>query len=355
MRKNRQLYRQLSLLGILALLILLSPHIREPNVNFAQAKQVPSHVLRQQEGLGVYTRAGKKFHVVNRTGFVLEPTKEEKNLTSQLKRAGESKRGPREWQKLYARYSGCSPMVLTAAMQAALKQRDYKEGYKVYKRIQYMTLPTYSVSMKLLGKLAEYDEVERLWANLMELNLVDEVLAAARIDAAANNGDIQGAARILNYMGEKGIGANLVHFTSAINACANANAADRAKQAQVFFDRMATNGIEPNIVTYVNLLRAYSEEPSECCLHLLADMQEHGVKPNVVFAENFLFIFLKIGMGDGDWRNREFVASYLRNLNPVDLQFANSFIDDLRRSNVRLTKACKLIDAAIQMVQKEEF
>lgn len=57
--------------------------------------------------------------IVNTTEhLVLEPTEEEKWLASQLKVAGNKKNG--QWQKVVATYSGFSPLVLTAAMQAAL-------------------------------------------------------------------------------------------------------------------------------------------------------------------------------------------------------------------------------------------
>ena len=301
----------------------------------------------------VYSSAGDFDSVIQANGTLVHiPTAEEKKLASLLKHAGNSKKGPQEWQKLYAKYTGNCPVVLNAAMHAALKQRDYHEGYQVYKRVRDKTLATYSVSIQLLGKLGQQDEVQRLWEELIKLNLVNQVLAAARIAAAADAGEIEAAAQVLGYMEEKGIEANVVHFTSAINACANAKDSDRAKQAQALFDTMLAKGVEPNIVTYVNLLRAFQDEPSQCCLDLLANMKEHHVKPNQVFAENFLFIFLR--KGDGDWRKQSIIASHLRKLNPVDLQFAKSFIDDLRKGNIRLNKSSQLIDSALQTVLREQ-
>ena len=95
--------------------------------SFAVPKQMGSYFMRQKEGLGAYTTAGEEFNsIVNASGLVLEPTKQEKKLASFLKHAGNSKKGPQEWRKLYAKYAGNSPLVLTAAMQAALKQRDYQ-------------------------------------------------------------------------------------------------------------------------------------------------------------------------------------------------------------------------------------
>ena len=118
-----------------------------------------------------------------------------------------------------------------------------------------MTLPTYTISIKLLGKLTQVDEVERLWGELVELDCVGPVEAQARIDAAADNGDIQGAAQILNFMGRKRIELDVVHFTSAINACANSHHP---------FETMLAKGIVPDVVTYGSLLRTLKDESPQC-------------------------------------------------------------------------------------------
>ena len=325
---------------------------------FAAKGQVPIHFTREREGLTVSTNVGDDFRSpVNRTGSVFELTGQEKKLISRLTAA--RKRKSKEWKRIWqkAKYAGYQPIVLNAAMQTALIFKDYQEGAAIYQRLRnsnvQMHVPAYTTAMKLCGKLGQFDEVERLWAELIELNLVNEVLAAARIAAAADNRDVQGAGQILDYMEENAIKQNVVHFTSAINACANSRTADRAKPAQAFFDRMVAKGVEPNIVTYVNLLRAFRDEPSQCCLHLLADMEKHGVKPNTVFAENFLFSFLG-SRERGGWTKQSVITSHLRKLNPVDLQFAKSFIDDLRKANVDLNKSCKLIDSALRTVMTEQ-
>ncbi|CAK8998114.1 unnamed protein product [Durusdinium trenchii] len=250
-------------------------------------------------------------------------------------------------------------------MQAALKQKtiqDYEEGYRIYKRLSrlgYMTLPTYEVAMKLLGKLGKFDEVDRLWDQLVELDHsnqvnverrhIDPVIAAARMQAAADEGDIQGAARVLDYMERNGIAANKVHFTSAINACVNAAQHDRAKAAQRFFDKMVANDIVPDIVAYCSLLRAYQGESSECCLRLIADMKGRGITPNKVFAENFLFTLLGIRKAQRKFTKRSMLSS-LKQRSAADRQAARAFIDDLRDENIRLTLAGKVIDAALQAI-----
>lgn len=329
--------------------------VRKGCDTFALSKQVGSHVLREREGLGIHDKAGRQFDwLVNETDLVVKLTPEEKNLAALLKDEGNKKNG--NWQKLLAKsnYTGDNPVVLTAAMQAALNQRepdDYDQGFKIYKRLRYMTLPTYTLAMKLLGKLGEVDEVERLWDQLVELGLVNDVLASARIDAAADNGDIQGAVRVLDYIKKHGLEPNLLHYTNAIKACANAAEGGRAKEAQKLFDAMVAEGIQPNIVTYSNLLRAFRKEPSQCHLHILADMKDRNVKANNVFAETFLFIFLKQPR-KGCWMGQEAIVADIRKLELADLETAERFINELRGANVKLSRACKLIDAALRDVLK---
>ena len=320
--------------------------------DFAQPKQIPTHVLRRTEGWGAHSRAGEKFNmIVNTTEhLVLEPTEEEKWLASQLKVAGNKKNG--QWQKVVATYSGFSPLVLTAAMQAALKQGNYEEGYEIYRRIRHMTLPTYTISMKLLGKLGQHDEIERLWGQLMKMDIVGQPEASGRIDAAADNGDIQAAVRVLHYLQEKRLEADKLHFSSAINACANAKDADRAQSAQRLFDEMLAVGLKPDIATYTNLLRALANEPRQRLLNLLTDVKNQNLTWNGVFAETFLFIFLQSPQ-KGVWTKVDVIASHLRKLSLADVQTAKEFVDELKRSNVKLNKSCRLIDEAIQSVLQE--
>ncbi|CAK9062211.1 Pentatricopeptide repeat-containing protein At5g46100 [Durusdinium trenchii] len=327
---------------------------------FALPKQAPTHVLRRREGLEMYTHAGKNWGIVTNakgevepTDLEVVPTLEERELVSKLR--GEANKENGQWQHVLSSYSGSNPVVLTAAMHAALKKRHYEEGFQIYKKLTHMTLPSYTIAMKLLGKLGKVDEVERLWTQLIELDLVGQPQAGGRIDAAADNGDIQAAGRVLDYMKGKGIEANVLHFSSAINACANAKDQSRAEAAQGFFDQMLAAGMKPNIVTYCSLLRAFQQEPRQRLLDLLVHMKDQHVKPDSVFAESFLFIFLR-QPGKGAWTTVDVIASDLRKRPLADLQVAKEFIEELRddaRPRVRLTRSCEAIDVALRRVQEE--
>ena len=348
----------LSLIGICLLLALILGDIK-CGLPLAVPRQLPLHVIRQKKGLVVHSPSGRELDSLvnlNATGLTYETTKAEKKLASQLEQARnrKGKPNPQEWRKLYAKYAGYCPQVLTAAMQAALRHRDYEEGYdKVYKRVRYMTLPTYSVAIQLLGKLGKQDEVERLWQELLELNLVNQVLAESRMDAAADNGDIQGATQVLDYMRKKNITANVVHYSTAIKACANAHVADRAKKAQAFFDEMLARGVKRNVVTYSCLLRALQDEPSQSLLDLLADMERDNIIVDKVFMESFVLTFLNIRKGDGDWRKAEVVATHLKNQDVAHLKSAKDLIAQWSYT-VSPSRFCMTIDRELGLILIDE-
>ncbi|CAK9044762.1 unnamed protein product [Durusdinium trenchii] len=215
-----------------------------------------------------------------------------------------------------------------------------------------MTLPTYTIAMKLLGKLGRQDEVERLWGQLVERDIVSHPQASGRIDAAADSGDIQAAARVLRYLREKGLQADGVHFNSAINACANSQDSNRAAAAQGFLDEMLAARLKPDIVTYANLLRAFRQEPRQRLLNLLVEMKKDKVKANKVFAETFLFVFLQ-EPEKGSWTQISVMASDLRKRPVADLQAAKDILDEFKRTNVEFSKFCKRIDGVIQSLLEE--
>ena len=214
-----------------------------------------------------------------------------------------------------------------------------------------MHLPAYTTAMKLCGKLAWLDEVEQLWRELVETNYVDSRAAGARIDAAADNGDIQGATRVLDYMEEQGLEQTVAHFSSAINACANAHAADRGKEAQAFFDTMVTKGLKPDIAAYSNLLRALQDEPSQRFLDLLEDMKRQDVKVDSVFAEIFMFIFLRIGRNK---RAKEVRISHLKKLDVAHLETAKELIEKWRTDKVEMSQFCSTIDGELGSILTDE-
>ena len=205
----------------------------------------------------------------------------------------------------------------------------------------------YAIALKLYGKLHKLDEVRELWAELQGMGHVNKILALARLTAAADNGDIDSAREVLAYMEKKGIKANRFHMFSAINACANSNDENRARDATGLFHEMLDKGLEINIVTYSSLARSLKGSPNTQLLDLLDNMKAQGVKANNVFAENFLYIFLK-QPSKGCWMNEDAITTDLEKLGIDDLKVAKDVLDEFKASGIKLNKSCIRIGRVLE-------
>ena len=117
-------------------------------------------------------------------------------LLSEITDAG----GRGDWlnvRKLYGKYGGSETQIFNAVMRIAINCTQYKEGLAVYERACNMNIakasPTFTAAMKLHARLNKPEAVERIWAEALSTCPLDEVLAGARIDAAAAVGDVEAA------------------------------------------------------------------------------------------------------------------------------------------------------------------
>ena len=229
----------------------------------------------------------------------------------------------------------------------------YQEGAKIFESLKQakapITLPVYTTAMKLYGKLGREDEVREIWQELVRVNAVTQVNAQACIDAYADNGNITGAGEVLEYMENKSIEVTVRHFASAINACANSKEKRKAKTAHSLLNAMLEIRLHPNIVVYSCMLRSLRQCPAQDMLDLLEDMKAKSVKPNVVFAENFLFIFLQ-SPSKGCWRKESQIAADLRKLPRHDLEKAKAVIQEFLAAGIELNASCRRIKAALESV-----
>ena len=253
---------------------------------FPVSRQIGSYRQRQKNGLTVHTPVEDELREIE------APSAQEKNMVAQLAENG--RRG--NWaqvDRMFRRYTGSHTAVLSAAMQAAIRCQKYPEGAEVFERLRQcegsMDPPAYTVAMKLLGKLGRVEAVEELWSELVQKSKVNKVLAQARIDAAASNGDIDAAFSVLRYMEEESVGICLTHYVSAIDACSKSKELRKMASAQDLFKEIIDRGLTPNIITYTNLLRASWNGTDEDLLALLADMKTAGVKADAIFVETFMF------------------------------------------------------------------
>ena len=62
----------------------------------------------------------------------------------------------------------------------------------------------YVQALKIFGKLKDFAKVDELWTEALEVCKLDKFLASARMAAAAEQGDIEGAAAILDQVNASG-------------------------------------------------------------------------------------------------------------------------------------------------------
>ena len=87
--------------------------------------------------------AGSCTYAVNYPAIKIEPTREEKLLVSKLDALAKTmpKNAWRQAEELISDYTGCSPLVFTAAMQVAFKKRRYPDGVRMYERLRAANAP----------------------------------------------------------------------------------------------------------------------------------------------------------------------------------------------------------------------
>ena len=165
--------------------------------SFAKPRQESSASFRERSG-------GELRQKWN--GYI-ELSRDERRLLSKISSAGDG----RQWSAVrsaFAAYAGDALPIYTAALHAAVRCQEYREGAKIFEQGQQkckvMDAPMYTQGLKIFGKLKDFAKVDELWSEALEICELDEFLASARIAAAADQGDIKGAAAMLDQVNASG-------------------------------------------------------------------------------------------------------------------------------------------------------
>ncbi|CAE7522353.1 PPR10 [Symbiodinium sp. CCMP2456] len=278
----------------------------------------------------------------------------EKILVSTLNSAG--KKGQQGWAKvqhLYKRYTGVAVPVFGATLQAAYRCKQYSEAAKMYTEIRDMGNVTVGpvlvlYGMKIFGKLQDSSAVNAIWQEVRANGWENKFLTAARIDAASEMGDMEGAASILDFMANETVPAYDIHFNSAINACKNSNHSKRHVAAMFVLDGMLSKGLQPTVVTFANLAGAHRQAPLTMLEGILSRMRDSGITPNKVFAETFVGALFRGRLTAVS--TVEDVHIRLNGISKDRLRVAKSVLTDARSRGVRLTKLSSLTDQYLQQL-----
>ena len=315
-------------------------------VNFARRGQGDVRSLRKRDGLELHTKASHKDSVLSREGAdVLE--------SIQLAR------GAGDWIKvrsLYAAYAdtGTEIQIFNAVLHTAVECVQYKEGAAIFDGLCKLditkTSATYSAALKIFARLGHNATVKELWEEARNNPACDmnEPLTAARIDAAAEEGDVESALLVLNNMTQTNVSINIAHVTNAIRACWTAGGV-KYRTAEHLFNLTARLGLEPNIVTFSCLVGAYGAAPLEKALAAYADMRRMGIEPNPPFADAYLGAILKKPRAHS-WQPAEIKSALqlLQDEAPNRIEAAKLALSEFKGRGLELTDLGRRIDGALR-------
>ena len=208
----------------------------------------------------------------------------------------------------------------------------------------------FATGIKIFAKLEDPVRVREIWANATRSCALDELLAAARIDAAAAEGDIRTAAEVLDLMNRTGVQINIAHITSAIRACWEAPGSGH-NAAEYLFNLLLERGLQPNVVMFTSLMGAYSSAPLSQVLAARAKMRMLQVQANKAFVEVYLNTLLQITKEEWkDLRSVQEMSTRLAHRSPERLAAARAALADFRREHVTMTTLSDKIERAMKMV-----
>ena len=303
---------------------------------------------RQQSYRLIRERAGRSLHTKAREGL---PTfgQKDKVLLSKISEAGSR----RDWQlvhKLYSAYTGNEIPIFNAVMHEALDCQQYKEGTRVWrqrrKRNATRTFPTFTAALKLHARVNLTSDVRQIWAEAREACDLTDVLAAARIDAAAAERDVETAAEILDEMNRTGVNINIAH----IRACWQASGS-RHSAAKFIFRFSRGLDLQPNIANYSALVGACVTAPLSEVQAVLSSKEL--LEPDRAFAEVCLTSVL--GLAKEETVTRRKLNDLLARLQlkpPTRLAAARTALQEFRQIGVEFTTLAELIACALDQLEQ---
>ncbi|CAE7355725.1 PPR4 [Symbiodinium microadriaticum] len=314
-------------------------------VTFGIQKQPPLSGLREKTGLALHTRAPLGETILSNEG---------KLLLSEISEAG--RRG--DWlkvQKLYGAYGGGETQIFTAVMHIAMNCSQFSQGAAVYQKPCSLnvckTSATFTAALKLHAKLNQTEAVKRIWSEALSTCPLNEVLAGARIDAAAVAGDVKTAAEVLDLINHtSGIRTDVAHITSAIRACWEAEGQSH-HAATYLFQYLLDLGLEPNIATYTCLIGAYATAPLPRVLTAYERLKSSNVTIDSPFTEVYLVTVLQKPKPE-DWRGQKLIEK-LKARSPDRLAAAKVALDDFDAAGVELTGLSLAIQKALRKLDEQ--
>ena len=307
---------------------------------FGRTKQQPLSELRERTGLALRKSAkgadGPKLN------------KDETKLVRDIATASENRDWPTA-RSLSSTYSGSAVQIYSAAMQAALRCREYEEGSQVFDRCEkncdLINQPAFSVALRIFAKLKQSGRVQQIWENAMKIYEIDVFLGSARLAAAADLGDVEMAAGILDQMNASNVSIDVYHINSAMRACWGwGNKQHRA--AKYFFDLLEGFQLPPTVVSFTALAGAYQTASLREAVSVYNEMKALQIEPDKVFAETYLFSVLQAAKIPGVAVENKLCEK------PVErLKAARDALADFEAAGLRLSRVCEAVRRELQRMK----
>ncbi|CAE7530084.1 unnamed protein product [Symbiodinium natans] len=273
----------------------------KPSIQFSSA--VPEHRRNASNEAGpgrprkpsrFYTSAASQ----SSTDYLL--TKGEARLLQQVNEAATRS----DWQRiqqLRATSKVHKTPFFDVEMNAALGCGQYRAGVALYERLCNLELNkevlTFNLALKLYGKTGNWSSVKQVWQEARAAYRMDETMAAARLVAAADEGDIRTAAEVLDEMVQMNLSADVGHFTSALRACTAAE--HKAYNAAMFlFNSMLNMSLTPDVQVFTALISTFAGRPVSDFQRIRHEMDELGVQPTWLFADAYLKALFSVPQKD---------------------------------------------------------
>ena len=279
-------------------------------------------------------------------------TKEESVLLKSISRASEKRNWPHAKQ-LFETYSGDAVPLYHAAMYAAFRSRKYEDGAELYKKCRqscsHLQEPVFATGMKIYGKLGRPNKVEEIWQEALSRNMVNQVAAGARIDAAADDGDIKQAATVLDHMQDNGLEILTLHLNSAIRSCWGMGK-NNAAAARYFFDLLPGLGLKPDIVSFTTLVGAHQKASLDKILLAYEELKSSGTKPDRAFAGTCIIAMLQL-QKTTNYDAPKQIATSLQGTSPARLKAAKDAFADFKSARIDLSVLCTKVEKALQLMK----
>ncbi|CAE7575390.1 licB [Symbiodinium natans] len=213
---------------------------------FATGGQHPLSTLRERKGLALSQRSGP---------IDGELSKEGQRILSLICEARE--RGDwRQVRQVFATSTSSEIQIFNAVMQASIACNQNEHGAQIYDSLCNLginkTATSYTAAIRIFTSLGRMHRVRDIWTEAISTCQLDEPLGAARIAAAATEGDVESAAVVLDQMNGSSVDINVAHLSSALRACWQAEG-NHHNAAKYLFQVLLDLDLQPNIVTFTNL------------------------------------------------------------------------------------------------------